>query len=470
MAVVNELVTKFTFKGSLKPLGDFQVGLQDSIKTIGKYGAAMIAVTAATATWANSTLRGAESLIRLSEDSGIAIEQLQKMKLITAQNGVSNEVFEQSISSLTQRIGDAATQGNDDFNRLGISVRDANGNIKSTDTVLLELSKRFKSLSGSQQQSFAQRLGIDNNVIGAFQKTDKELKKLSDRALKFGVITTKQTKQLNQYYASMETLKFGFTAVSRQVALKLAPSMEAFSIKITNFLADFGTKFATVFSEFVDGIGNIFSAINYLVTATVGWKPVLIAFGAIFAIAFPITFIVAGIAAILIAVEDLITAFKGGKSVIADFFKDTFDIDIVAVLTTAFEKLKIGLKVLKDGFTIAFNAIGIAIDFVYDRFKKLIDFWKGAADTVSNIFNKFKSFFGSNDTNINVNTPNVNNNPSPLQPLQSPNNTNTTTQQMNNDIKIEVKSNDPQAAGQAVASALNDHLAKADFQFNKGGR
>ena len=43
MAVVNELVTKFTFEGSLAPLGDFQKGLKNSIIGMAKFAAVGIA-------------------------------------------------------------------------------------------------------------------------------------------------------------------------------------------------------------------------------------------------------------------------------------------------------------------------------------------------------------------------------------------------------------------------------------------
>jgi hypothetical protein len=61
------------------------------------------------------------------------------------------------------KIGDAAQKGSDDFARLGISVRDSNGQIKTADVILSEVSKRFNdlNLSMQEQQSFASALGID---------------------------------------------------------------------------------------------------------------------------------------------------------------------------------------------------------------------------------------------------------------------------------------------------------------------
>ena len=440
MAVVEELVTKFVFTGSLKPLQNFQSGLKSSIVSMSKYGLAIAAVTAATAAWANSTLRGAESLIRLSEDTGLAIGKLQEMQLITAQNGVSTSLFESSILSLTDKIGEAATQGSEDFNRLGISVRDSAGNIKSADTILNELNGKFKTLSQSQQISFSRKLGIDNKVISAFNKTDEALKAITDRAKKFGLITNKQTKELNKYYASIETLKFGFSSVSRQMALNFAPILTKLSEKITEFLADFSSTFGPVIIEFVDGIALLLGGVNKLISATIGWKPVLIAFGAAMLIAFPVIAIVAGVALILAAVEDLMVAFSGGKSVIADFFKDTFNVDIVNGITGAIDFLAEALATVN----LNFSELGEILSLPgLGQLGKVVD-------TIGNLF-------GGDSGNIQA------------VPISSSVGGNTSNA-MTNHIKIEVKSNDPIAAGQAVSSALNTQIEQASSQFGKGGR
>ena len=449
MAVVNELVTKFVFEGSLKPLKNFQEVLKTSIIGIAKYGAALAAVGAATAAWANSTLRGAESLVRLSEDTDISITKLQEMQLITAQNGASAESFESSILSLTSKIGDAATQGSEDFNRLGISIRDSEGNIKSTDTVLGELTGKFRTLSQEQQISFAEKLGIDNKVIGAFNKSDEALKKITERARKFGLVTEDQTKGLNDYFASIETLRFGFTAVSRQMALNFAPVLGKLSNNVTDFLADFGSVFGPILAEFVDGIGNLLGAVNDFINATIGWKPLLLGFGLALAIAFPIVPIIAGIALLLVAIEDILTAFKGGKSVIADFFTEFLGIDIVANMTAAFDVLS------------------VVIDNLKCKFSAMISFFTDAAGTIGNVFKDISSFFGDdNDINVNANQGNI---AQPL-PIGASNDNRSTTQVMSNDIKIEIKTNDPEAAGLAVSNALNTQLEQASFRYGKGGR
>jgi len=451
MAVVNELVTKFTFKGTLAPLKEFQEGTKNAVIGIGKMGAAMGAAALATAAWANSTLRGAESLVRLSQDTDISVEKLQKLQFIAAQNGVTADSFTQSVVTLNQKIGEAATSGSDDFNRLGISVRDANGNIRSSEDILKDLNQSFRGLSQAQKIDFAGKLGIDQRLITAFDKSDEELKKLTDRAGKFGLVTAGQTKQMDKYFASIESLKFGFTAISRQMALNFAPIMENLSNNVVDFLADFGVTFTKVFAEFIDGIGNLLSFFGKLIDSTIGWKATLIAFGAAVAIAFPFTAIVAGVGLVLVAIEDLITAFSGGQSVIANFFKETFGIDIVKELTAAFEVLSSWIDIIADKFDMLLNSFR-------EISGKVKEMFGGITETVGGIFGGISSFFGGGDTQTQQ-----------MQPIPA-SNTSTNNQTMQNSIKIEVKSNDPEAAGQAVNTALNRELENANFQFGKGGR
>jgi len=172
-----------------------------------------------------------------------------------------------------------------------------------------------------------------------------------------------------------------------------------------------------VFKEFFDGIGNLLSAFNKLVQATVGWKAVFLALGAAIAIAFPFVAIVAGVTLVLTAIEDLITAFKGGKSVIADFFDNVFNIDIVERIQSLVASLK-----------------------------SLGSFFGG----------KISSFFGFGGV--------------PMQPIGASNDNRTTTQTININAPIEVKANDAESAGRAVSSSLRTELENASFQFGKGGR
>jgi len=287
--------------------------------------------------------------------------------------------------------------------------------------------------------------------------------------------------------------------VSRQMALNFAPILTKLSEKITEFLADFGSTFGSVIIEFVDGIALLLGGVNKLISATIGWKPVLIAFGAAMLIAFPVIAIVAGVALILAAIEDLMVAFSGGKSVIADFFKDTFNVDIVNGITGAIDLLAEALATVNLNFSElgeilslpGLGQLGKVVDTIGNLFggdSGNIQVGK-IVDTIGNLFGgdssniqavPISSNSGGNTSNAMTNnmfdsTSNAINaifggNAPRALPIPTSNGNSNTTQTMTNDINIEVKTNDPIAAGQAVSSALNTQIEQASSQFGKGGR
>ncbi len=52
------------------------------------------------------------------------------------------------------------------FQKLSLSAKDAQGNVKTTTQVLDEVKEKIKDLSKSEQSAYIQRLGLDKTLIG----------------------------------------------------------------------------------------------------------------------------------------------------------------------------------------------------------------------------------------------------------------------------------------------------------------
>ncbi|STA84539.1 hypothetical protein [Citrobacter youngae] len=68
----------------------------------------------------------------------------------------------------------------------------------------------------------------------------------------------------------------------------------------------------------------------------------------------PVVLITAAILGVILVIDDLLTAMEGGQSVIADFFKDTWGIDIVP-----------GLLAIKD-------AVMVVVDYIIEVFNRVL--------------------------------------------------------------------------------------------------
>jgi len=91
----------------------------------------------------------ADSFGKLSDQTGIAANTLQAYVNAGKLAGISQETIDKGLRRLAQSMREAdqgvATYA-DSFNALGLSVRDSEGNLKSSETVLGEIADRFADL------------------------------------------------------------------------------------------------------------------------------------------------------------------------------------------------------------------------------------------------------------------------------------------------------------------------------------
>tara|TARA_Y100000816_G_scaffold241566_1_gene188400 strand:+ start:3975 stop:5621 length:1647 start_codon:yes stop_codon:yes gene_type:complete len=96
-----------------------------------------------------SAIDSADSFGKLSDQTGIAANTLQAYVNAGKLAGISQETIDKGLRRLAQSMREAdqgvATYA-DSFNALGLSVRDSEGNLKSSETVLGEIADRFADL------------------------------------------------------------------------------------------------------------------------------------------------------------------------------------------------------------------------------------------------------------------------------------------------------------------------------------
>jgi len=343
MAQVTELITKFSFEGSTSPLKDYNSSLGKSVKLLGAMGAALGMAAFAVAKWASGVSQSLQPLFDLSEQTGVAVASIQELSFVAEQSGSSAQALESSLSGLGAKIGEAAQKGSEDFSRLGISVRDANGHVKSTDTILGELGSSFKrlGLSMAEQQGYAEALGIDSSLISMLRQTSAETEKLKQRARDLGItLSPEDIKGLKEYNESIAEMDAAMSGLKNKIAVAIVPELEDLAESFSDLLAENQ-------EWIVEGVEATVELVVDLVDALKRLAPFILATGAAFAVATigtagfaaalgflisPAVLITAGILAIALVLDDLIVAFRGGESVIANFFEEFFGWDIQPIL------------------------------------------------------------------------------------------------------------------------------------------
>jgi phage-related protein len=490
---VAELATKFSFQGSLKPLDSLNQGMTSAIGNIAKVASVFTLAGTALNGFLASTLASADAQVQLSRSTDVSIEAIQEFGYVASVNGSSADALERSLGNLSKKIGEAATKGNEDFSRLGLSVRDSIGNVKDADTVLLELSDRLQGLSTQEQASYLEKLGIDESMLQTLQLGSDGIDKLRQKAAALGTISQKDADSIASFNDSLTTLKYGVDNVQKRLAIAFAPQLQSVADGFTDMLVankDMIQNGLKKFFELVNtGLGAIFrfgKLLYDLIDNTIGIENAFMLAGA--AMLYlnramymnPIGLIVGAIAGLIIVVDDLINGLEGGQSVIADWFQEWFNIDILSVIRgigTAFTSMSSTLTNaftstidgIKTGFSSMSEFIKSIIDTIIEFFKPVLEI----IDTVSNfempslskvsgnVTDSVGGFFSSlnpfSDSGKDVASREVK--------AQLP-----STSTQNNAINIEIKSDNPQLAGQQVSTELQGMLKNANTQFNKGGR
>lgn len=122
---------------------------------------------------AKAGLEYASSLGEVAQQLGVTTEALQEYRYAATQVGLSSEEMDQALSQLTRRAGEAASGTKaqaEAFDKLGVSVKDANGNLIPTGELIPMIADAMQKI-----ESPAQRAAI---LMDLFGKSGQKLEPL----------------------------------------------------------------------------------------------------------------------------------------------------------------------------------------------------------------------------------------------------------------------------------------------------
>lgn len=466
MAVVNEIVTVFSFKGSTRKLEKFNGDMKAVTGSIAKYSAYLTALTGAVGAYAVATLKSADATSQLSAEIGIASNQIRTMQGLAEATNSTAQAMTSTLSSLTSKIGDAAQKGNDDFSRLGISVRYANGEVKKADVILNELRGSFSKLSRQEQKGYAEALGIDSSLLKMLNLSNRELTQLTAKVSKFGSITDKQRKQVSLFNSEWGVLSHGLSVVSEQIAVALAPTMIELTQGFSDFLAANKDLFINGISKIVSGVATLLGWIKQLLPSIalitagfVAWKIATLGLAGAFKLLLTVLRLpMVLITALVLAVDDLWTAFKGGDSVIGGFIDDLVGVEgyTKAFITGMVDFAKSIPKVI----TSAFSSVKKFIIDVINYASGLIESFKQkVSDMIEAITAPFKAVAnwlgGSIGSEVKLN-----------QQHASGRNNTAGNKTMNQNVEVNIQTNQPI---ETMSKQIQTSFNSANVQLNNGG-
>ena len=270
-------------------------------------------------------VEAAATLAHTSDMLGIAVGDLQAFQYAAATAGISAEESTNAIRFLNKNIGEAATKGGDGaaaFSKLGVQLKDASGKIRPTNDIIADVADGFAKLPdpavktatamGIFGRAGARMIPLLNKGSAGLAELSKEFEELG------GGIDEEFIAAAEDAEHQMAKMDLASKGLKSTLASALLPTF----VKVVGWVTQ------TVASL------RAFSEHSYIVQTGLSTLGV-VALGlvAIWGVLnFEILLVVLAIGLLVLIVDDVYTAFKGGRSVIGDFLDSIFGLGASSVM------------------------------------------------------------------------------------------------------------------------------------------
>lgn len=246
-----------SIRGNLAKLGDESNRVKGMLAGLG-----VSLSVAGFAAMIKSAIDAADQLNKLSQKIGISVEALSTLRFAAQLSDVSLETLQKGIKGLSQNITEANTgigDGAQVFDALGISVKNADGSMKSTEVVLLQVADVFANLEdGAVKTALAVKLfgksGMD--MIPFLNQGAAGITQLTAEAERLGLkLTTETARSAEAFNDNLTALKASSSSLGIALARDFLPELT----NITNAMREAANEAGTLKALWVGlgGVGNL---------------------------------------------------------------------------------------------------------------------------------------------------------------------------------------------------------------------
>lgn len=351
---------------------------------------------------------GLDNVAKLSNRVNASAESILKLGYIAQVSGSSVEAARASLDGLNKAAGEAALgvgRSKKIFAEIGLSVKDANGHLKDTGALLLEVGEKIKGMERGKQLAVLEKLRIDPTLIESLTTNVSGLEKEFDSLYKAANLDPQKAAEsaekfndtLDKLHLTFQVLKDaiassffdtftnGFDSFRQQLVNNLPKIIDTIKpvlnmlIKIGEIVLKIGVVFAEVASGIISAIKKVNDATGgwavKIGAVIIAWKKLNLAF-----LASPIGIIISLAAALALLYDDYKTWERGGDSFIDWGGKAKVIVDIV----------KFAIKLLGEEFNIALSII----NYVVNVFERLVSIINGAIGVFTQFGDKIHGIFG----------------------------------------------------------------------------
>lgn len=334
---------------------------------------ALAAGAAGIAVFARDLYQSGLAIDRQSRQLGMSAQEFQRWGYIAEQTGLEQQALVVSLAHLQQQAADAATQGGDAakrFRDLGIAIEDSSGNVRSGSELMMDAADAIQRLGpGTEATAVAMRLFGEQGrgLLPVLLQGRQGVERLGGEFDALGGGLDDETiASIAEMDRTLNRTKQQLLALVMPIVRQAVPAMREFAGKIGGVIE----KFKQTLNEShalragLITLGALLVGVG--VAAAIAWAPIVVTLGVI----------LAGAVALGLVVDDLITTFEGGDSVIRRFVDGLWGVGTTAKAVEDLKAAWDGLVAIFDGSS---GPVGEAIasltplGFLFDTIKSNLD-------------------------------------------------------------------------------------------------
>ena len=214
----------------------------------------------------------ADSMSDLAGKTGIAVEQLTAMEYALNFSDATLENYTDGLQKLTVNMV-SSVEGNKDltdtFKKLGVSVVDAQGNVRQSKDVFLDAAEAISKMQdGAVKTDLAMKLfgkSAGPELIPFLNQGKEGIKELTDEAQRMGaVISTDMANQSAQFNDNMAKMGYAAKGAWNVLAGELLPTLNAVTEGMKKSTTDAG-----ILKSSLSGLGVVFHGLYQVVATSV---------------------------------------------------------------------------------------------------------------------------------------------------------------------------------------------------------
>ena len=194
-------------------------------------GAGLVGLVALT----KNVLNANDELAKMSQKIGISVEALAGLQHAGSLAGVSLEQIQKGVKSVSGQLFDASSgliESQRNFDALGVSVKDAKGDLRGAESVIIELADKFADMKdGTEKTALAVKLfgksGLE--MIPLLNSGSDALARMVAEGKELNPVTAETARQSEIFNDNMERLAGKLRQAGIEIANRVIPSISRLS-------------------------------------------------------------------------------------------------------------------------------------------------------------------------------------------------------------------------------------------------